>query len=329
MTKLRDPDGPDDGTMPIAPGRLPSAYRHSSLLHSRRPADHLDPDDHLPRRPAPASPAHPAGIHDLPLWEVPAREMHSWPPGAASGQNFRWDFERYGWQAQGAAVAVPRPSRRLVMVRELVETLLLALLIFLTVRVSLQNFRVEGTSMYTSLDDGEYLIVNKLSYATIDLRMFNFLPFFDAGDNPVKHLWGKPERGDVIVFIAPPNPERDYIKRIIGVPGDTVEIDGQGHVSVNGAVLEEPYITGTTRCSEGEECTKVIAEAGTPESRAECGSDACYFVMGDNRQNSQDSRYGWLVPEQNIVGKTLVVYWDHGLKLDLAPNHSVSAANGD
>ncbi|MBI2914053.1 MAG: signal peptidase I [Chloroflexi bacterium] len=225
-------------------------------------------------------------------------------------------------------MTVPRPRRRwAVTVREVVETLLLALLIFLAVRASFQNFRVEGASMVPSLEDGEYLIVNKLSYAQLDLSIFNWLPFFDAGDDPVHHLWAAPDRGDVIVFRAPTSPDRDFIKRIIGVPGDTIEIvPDKTQVLVNGNAIDEPYIQGTTTCSRG--CGPwPVPPANSPESMKACGSPACYFVMGDNRQNSSDSRQGWLVPEENIIGKALITYWHKGgPELNLAPNHPVSLA---
>jgi signal peptidase I len=158
--------------------------------------------------------------------------------------------------------------------------------------------------------------------------MFDFLPFYDAGEDSIKHLWGAPERGDVIVFEAPTSPGRDFIKRIIGLPGDTVEITTDGKVIVNGTVLDEPYAAGTTACS-GSECKWAIPLAGTQESQTMCKSDACYFVMGDNRQNSSDSRQGWLVPEENIIGKTLITYWqDGGLDVKLAPNETVAADDG-
>jgi signal peptidase I len=139
-----------------------------------------------------------------------------------------------------------------------------------------QQFRVEGHAMEPALADG----------AVLDI--------LEYGNAPPKH-------GDVIVFRAPTNPDRDFVKRIIGLPGDTVEInESSGEVKVNGAALKEPYILGTTGCTQT--CTWTVPKAGTPESRQVCGSNDCYFVLGDNRQNSSDSRQGWAVPAENIIG---------------------------
>lgn len=204
----------------------------------------------------------------------------------------------------------PRRGRHwFVLGRELVETLLLALLIFLAVRSAVQNFKVEGDSMLPSLENGQYIIVNKLAYAQIDLGKFGWIPFFDAGDNPAHHLFGTPDRGDVIVFRSPSNPDRDFIKRVIGVPGDTVEIRS-GVVYVNEDPLEEPYTTGTTGCP----CGPWVVEPGT------------YFVLGDHRNNSSDSRVFSAIPEESIIGKALFSYWPLS-EVGLAPNHSVSFAS--
>jgi len=267
--------------------------------------------------------------HDAFFWEAPpastysARPQPSWYPEPQQ-QPYGERFPGGQSPLRADTIALPRPERRwLVTFREVAETLLLAALIFLAVRASFQNFKVEGHSMDPSLADGEFLIVNKLTYAEIDLGMFDFLPFFDAGDNPVHHLWGSPDRGDVIVFRAPTSPDRDFIKRIIGLPGDNVEINQtNGEVKVNGAPLTEHYIQGTTQCAQS--CTWTVPKANSPESRKACGSNACYFVLGDNRQNSSDSRQGWLVPKENIVGKALITYWQAGEpELQFAPNHSV------
>ena len=270
-------------------------------------------------------------------WEPPPVEG-TWA-APAPGRPTSWYANRWGeayasqmTEAQASlragVITIPRPTGRrwAVTARELVETLLLALLIFLSVRASFQNFRVEGASLYPSLENGEYLIVNKLSYAKLDTSVLNFLPFYDAGNSPLKHIWGEPHRGDVIVFRAPTSPNRDFIKRIIGLPGDKIEIGQDGKVILNGKTLDEPYITGVTNCNSTCE-PLTLPPSGSAAAHAKCGSDACYFVMGDNRQNSSDSRQGWLVPEENIIGKAVITYWhEGGPEFDAAPNHSVSAS---
>jgi signal peptidase I len=271
----------------------------------------------------------PEHLRDSLWWDAPAapyppqRAPHWYPPDRAQqpATESLTDLQR---RLQQETITIPRPERRwLVTFREVAETLLLAALIFLAVRGSFQNFKVEGHSMDPSLSDGEYLIVNKLTYAEINLSFLDFLPFFDAGDDPVHYLWNSPDRGDVIVFRAPTSPERDFIKRIIGLPGDTVTIDpNTGQVSVNSSPLTETYILGTTSCTQS--CEWQIPESNTAASQEQCGSNDCYFVLGDNRQNSSDSRQGWLVPKENIVGKALITYWHEGSpEIHFAPNRSV------
>ncbi len=201
--------------------------------------------------------------------------------------------------------------RRLLL--EAAETILLAVLVFLAIRLSFQNFRVEGISMLPSLEDGEYLIINRLAYLKIDLNVFDWLPFFEAQDGDERYIFGAPKRGDVVVFRSPIPPYRHFIKRIIGVPGDTVQIDGAaGVVYVNGQPLREPYVLGRTRCGSGPlGCGPWTVPAGH------------YFLMGDNRENSTDSRAFGFVPEENILGKALITYWplkDFGLAPNKAPS---------
>ncbi len=178
------------------------------------------------------------------------------------------------------------------LARDLIETVILALLIFVGVRAMVQNFRVEGSSMEGSLHNGQYILVNKATYFKVDLSFLNFLPFFDAGDNPVHYIFGGPGRGDVVVFRFPNQPERDFIKRVIGLPGDQVEIK-DGLVFVNGHALDEPY--------ELERPTHDYGPVVVPEGQ--------YFVLGDNRNNSYDSRSWGFVPEDDIVGKAWLSYW--------------------
>jgi len=207
---------------------------------------------------------------------------------------------------QVAQEAPPKPSlgKRIGrLARELIETFVLALLIFLVVRAALQNFRVEGSSMDPVLHNGQYLIVNKAIYTRINLKTISrFLPFIDPGDNPVRYLFRPPQRGDVVVFRFPGNPDRDFIKRIIGEPGDTVEIKN-GAVYIDGNPLDEPYITNKPTYTYGP--TEVPPKQ--------------YFVLGDNRNNSYDSHVWGFLPQENIIGQAWLSYWpkdDWGLVLN-------------
>jgi signal peptidase I len=162
----------------------------------------------------------------------------------------------------------PQETARSI-VRELFETAVLTILIFLAIRVVVQNFRIEGQSMEPTLHAGQYLIVNKAVY------------------------WlHPPERGDIIVFEYPKSPDRDFIKRVIGLPGEEVEIR-DGAVYINGKRLYEPYIRAPSRRSFGP---RVV------------GPDE-YFVRGDNRPNSSDSRTWGMLPRKYIIGKAWLSYW--------------------
>jgi len=160
-------------------------------------------------------------------------------------------------------------NRMKTFFRELLITAMLALIIFFAVQTSLQTFVVIGPSMQPNLEDEQRLMVNRVVYRL----------------HP-------PERGDVVVFHSPNNHQEDYIKRIIALPEDTVEIKN-GAVYVNGSKLDEPYI----KSQPGY----VLAEQTITEDS--------YFVLGDNRNNSNDSHRGWVVPRENIVGKAWLSIW--------------------
>jgi signal peptidase I len=334
MSKLDDEGGAPGAGREDDARHNESAHAYDPFLNpwaERPPArrvpceDDLFPlDEHAPERPHRREdiPGRPFARDAYP----PERTQSYYPPPYQPGTESPTELQR---RLQEETITIPRREHRWgVTIREMSETLLLAVLIFLAVRASLQNFRVEGASMQPSLENGEYLIVNKLAYTQLDLSFLNWLPFVET-HGPAKHLWSAPNRGDIVVFRSPTSINRDFIKRIIGLPGDAVEInDESGQVTVNGQPLNEPYIQGSTRC--GAQCVRQIPPKDSPEARAECGSNACYFVMGDNRQNSSDSRQGWLVPEENIIGKALITYWhDGGPELAPAPNHSVGLASQD
>lgn len=173
---------------------------------------------------------------------------------------------------------------------EVLQVVLLAALVFFGVRTLFDNFVVQGASMEPSLSSGEYLIVNKAVYLRSSwVEKLN--PFGDAGDG--NYVFHPPRRGDVIVLHAPVARAAPlYIKRVIGVPGDTVEVR-QGKVIVNGEALDEPYILEPPR--------RDFARRVVPPGHV--------FVLGDNRNNSEDSTVFGMLPEDNILGKAWVKYW--------------------
>jgi signal peptidase I len=187
--------------------------------------------------------------------------------------------------AQPSASGEPQQAKKQATraIREIVETLLLAALIFLLVRLVVLNFRVDGESMLPNLDNGQMLLVNRNAYQHVDLGGDRYYPF------------DPPERGDVVVFDPPTSSDKPYIKRIVGLPGEEITF-GQGHVFVDGVQLPEDYIQDRTRCNREDRCDVVV-----PEDHV--------FVLGDHRSNSSDSRVFGVVPIENIVGKAWVSYW--------------------
>ena len=186
---------------------------------------------------------------------------------------------------QDSTVGDPQPAKNQATraIREIVETLLLAALIFLLVRLVVLNFRVDGESMLPNLDNGQMLLVNRNAYQHVDIGGNRYYPF------------DPPERGDVVVFDPPASSDKPYIKRIIGLPGEEITF-AQGHVFVDGVQLPEDYIQDRTRCNREDRCDVVV-----PEDHV--------FVLGDHRSNSSDSRVFGVVPVENIVGKAWLSYW--------------------
>lgn len=204
------------------------------------------------------------------------------------------------WDAadREAAPVVAAEKRRssMLLAREAIETLLLALVIFLAVRAVVQNFRVEGASMNPTYASGQYVLVNKALYTRINLQAIGrFVPFIDSADT-ARPLFRAPKRGEVVVFHPPlPNSDkRDFIKRVIGMPGDHVQVR-EGTISINGHELNEPYLKNVQTFCGGQWCDVRL------------GPDE-YFVMGDNRANSSDSRLWGPVSGSRIIGKTWLIY---------------------
>lgn len=166
-----------------------------------------------------------------------------------------------------------QPPMAWMLLRELVETVVLSLVIFLLIRMVVQNYRIESHSMLPNFHEGQFILVNKLAYKL-----------------------GEPARGEVVVFHNPRNPDEDYIKRVIGLPGDTVAIYGQT-VYINDEPLPQPYATNPLPAGY------VFEPQEVPPHHI--------FVMGDNRPNSQDSRFASVGPinEDLIVGKAWLRVW--------------------
>jgi signal peptidase I len=155
--------------------------------------------------------------------------------------------------------------------REVLLTIILALIIFFAARATIQTFIVVMSSMEPSFYEGQRLVVNKAIY-----------------------FFGEPERGDVVIFRAPGGQPEDFIKRIIGLPGDKVEVKNEA-VYINGTSLDEPYVKSPP--------SYTMPERKVPEDS--------YFVLGDNRNRSNDSHHNsfGFIPRENIIGKAWLSTW--------------------
>ena len=207
----------------------------------------------------------------------------------------------------GAVAARHGPSTTPPMshvIRELLEAVVLALLVFFVIQLSIQNFRVQGHSMRPTLEGGEYLMVNKLGYMRLDMqRLARLVPFWDVEEPERRHLpfAHPPERGDVIVFRAPATPEKDFVKRVVGLPGEKVEVRS-GSIYVNGRLQVEPYLAHAD-LTQNMDCIPKTEHTGCRLQEDQ------YFVLGDNRGSSNDSRDWGPVTLEDIVGKVWFVYW--------------------
>jgi signal peptidase I len=167
-------------------------------------------------------------------------------------------------------------EKRTHLIREVIETIALTLIVFLVIRFAAQSFRVDGDSMNPGLHTDEFVLVDKASY-----------------------LFQAPQRGDVIVFHYPLDTQRDFIKRVIGLPGDIINVTSTS-VIVDDRTLQEPYISDPYNCvSDPYNCGSNTWKLGPNQ----------FFVMGDNRPNSLDSRTWGPLDRSYIIGKAVVVYW--------------------
>jgi len=181
------------------------------------------------------------------------------------------------------------------VVREYFESIVIAVILALFVRTwAVQAFKIPTGSMENNLLIGDHLLVNK----------FVFAPSL-AGPERALMPMRAIRRGDIVVFKYPDEPERDFIKRVIGLPGETIELRNK-KVYVNGQPLDEPYVHFLEPAHNAQEVTSFdVRERYGPVQVPE----EQYFVMGDNRDNSQDSRYWGFLPRGYIKGQALMIYW--------------------
>ena len=199
--------------------------------------------------------------------------------------------------------------------REYFESIVIAVILALFVRTwVVQAFKIPTGSMEQNLLIGDHLIVNKFVLAPtatdVERAMLPMSPI---------------QRGDVVVFKYPEDPERDFIKRVIGLPGEVVEIR-DGRVYIDGRPIDEPYVYHRFMDHAGEDLF------GVADVRETYGPVTVpleqYFVMGDNRDNSQDSRYWGFLPGSHVKGRALLIYWSYESEADEYRRTGVGATIG-
>jgi signal peptidase I len=179
----------------------------------------------------------------------------------------------------------------------LINTFMLALVIFLTARLLVLPYQVDGRSMAPNLENRDRVLVNRAVYMHVELdTLFGWIPGIEASD-AAYYPFHSAERGDIIVLNPPQYSPEPFIKRTIGVAGDVIDIRG-GFVFVNGTQLDEPYIDGAiTDCGRSLYCDGFVVPNGS------------VYVLGDNRQHSFDSRSFGPVPLDNVIGKAWFSNW--------------------
>jgi signal peptidase I len=183
-------------------------------------------------------------------------------------------------------------------ISELLRTVLLAAIVFVGARTVVLPYQVEGASMTPNLHNNERVLVNRTVNFHIDVNsLVNWIPGVNLEGTDEVYPFHPPQRGDVVVLHPPvANSSQPYIKRVIGLAGDTITFDS-GYVYINGVKLDELYINGAiTDCENGPNCSVTVP-------------DGYVYVLGDNRQNSSDSRVFGIVKIEEIVGKAWFTNW--------------------
>ncbi len=182
-----------------------------------------------------------------------------------------------------------KENTRLV-IKEWAESILIAALLALVIRTFVvQAFKIPSGSMIPTFHVGDRIFVNKFIYGAK-------VPFLNVNLPAVR----EPKRGDIIVFKAPDSPGKDFVKRLIAVGGDKIEIK-DGRILINGKLLDEPSSIRSVYYYNAGDYGKELQAVDVPENS--------YFAMGDNSASSRDSRYWGFVPKKNLLGKVIFIYW--------------------
>jgi signal peptidase I len=206
------------------------------------------------------------------------------------------------------------PEFKKSTVREYFESIVIAVILALFIRTFVvQAFKIPTGSMENNLLIGDHLLVNKFVTGPSGTALERMLL-------PIRNI----RRGDVVVFKYPEEPERDFIKRVIGLPGDTIEVRGK-RVYINQTRLEEPYVHYLEPPSAPSDQHEVTSFDLRERYGPVTVPPGHYFVMGDNRDNSQDSRYWGFLPRDYIKGRALVLYWSYESEREDYENSGVGA----
>jgi signal peptidase I len=175
-------------------------------------------------------------------------------------------------------------------IREWTESIIIALILALLIRTFvIQAFKIPSGSMIPTFEIGDRIFVSKFIYGAK-------IPFTDIRLPAVR----QPHRGDIIVFVSPETPKKDFVKRLIALEGETVEIKN-GNILINGKGIDSPDSVKSNYYYNRGDYGKELTAVKVP--------DGFYFALGDNSANSRDSRYWGFVPKKNLIGKAVLLYW--------------------